>query len=356
MNNSAALAARHFPLDGELTCCEPYGFGHINRTFLVVTDKKIRYILQGINHNVFADVPGLMNNISLVTRHIAKKISDPRGVLCLVPADTGADFYLDGAGQYWRVYEFVENSLCLQAPESPADFYQSAIAFGTFQNQLADFDAGQLVETIPNFHNTPDRYRIFHEVLAADKLGRASGAQYEIEEFLKREQDGCELANRLAAGILPLKVTHNDTKLNNVMLDDKTRKALCVIDLDTVMPGLAAYDFGDSIRFGASTAAEDEKDLERVSMDLELFKIYASGYLAACPNLTAAERDSLVLGAKTMTLECGLRFLTDYLDGDTYFAIHRPEHNLDRCRTQLKLVQDMERKWDEMNEIVRALG
>lgn len=356
MNNSAMLAARHFPLDGELTYCESYGFGHINRTFLVVTDKKIRYILQGINHNVFADVPGLMNNISLVTRHIAKKVSDPRGVLRLVPADTGADFYLDDDGQYWRVYEFVEDSLCLQAPESPADFYQSAIAFGTFQNQLADFAAEQLVETIPNFHNTPDRYRIFHEVLAADKLGRASGAQYEIEEFLKREQDGCELANRLATGILPLKVTHNDTKLNNVMLDDKTRQALCVIDLDTVMPGLAAYDFGDSIRFGASTAAEDEKDLSRVSMDLELFKIYAGGYVTACPNLTAAERDSLVLGAKTMTLECGLRFLTDYLDGDTYFAIHRPEHNLDRCRTQLKLVQDMERKWDEMNEIVRALG
>lgn len=356
MNNSAVSAARHFPLDGEINYCEPYGFGHINRTFLVVTDKKVRYILQGVNHKVFADVPGLMNNISLVTRHIAKKVSDPRGVLHLLPADTGEDFYLDADGQYWRVYDFVEHSLCLQAPESPDDFYQSAIAFGTFQNQLADFPAERLVETIPNFHNTPDRYRIFHEVLAADKLGRAKSARYEIEEFLKRERDGCELANRLASGALPLKVTHNDTKLNNVMLDEDTRKPLCVIDLDTVMPGLAAYDFGDSIRFGASTAAEDERELSRVSMDIELFKMYATGYVAACPNLSQAEKDSLALGAKTMTLECGLRFLTDYLDGDTYFAIHRDGHNLDRCRTQLRLVQDMERKWDEMNDIIRNIG
>jgi len=346
---------KHFRLRGGVISCEPYGCGHINRTYLVVTDSGKRYILQGLSTVAFKDIPGLMENVGAVTRHLARKVEDKRGCLHLVPTAEGADFYHDGAQGYWRVYDFVEGSLCLQAPETPEDFYQSAVAFGTFQRQLADFPAQTLHETIENFHNTPDRYAKFKAVLAQDRLGRAADARYEIGEFLKREADGATLMNMLHEGKLPLRVTHNDTKLNNVMLDVKTRKPLCVIDLDTVMPGLLAFDFGDSIRFGAATAAEDERDLSKVSMDLELYRIFAQGFISACPRLTEEEYVSLAWGARTMTLECGLRFLTDYLDGDRYFAIHREGHNLDRCRTQLKMVQDMEGKWDRMLAIIEEI-
>lgn len=346
---------KHFRLQGGVISCEPYGCGHINRTFHVVMDSGKRYILQGLSTVAFKDIPGLMENVGAVTRHLAQKVADERGCLHLVPTVEGADYYHDGAQGYWRVYDFVEDSLCLQAPETPEDFYQSAVAFGAFQRQLADFPAQTLHETIENFHNTPDRYAKFKAVLAQDRLGRAANARYEIEEFLKREADGATLMNMLHAGKLPLRVTHNDTKLNNVMLDAKTRKPLCVIDLDTVMPGLLAFDFGDSIRFGAATAAEDEQDLSKVSMDLELYRIFAQGFISACPKLTEAEYVSLAWGARTMTLECGLRFLTDYLDGDRYFAIHREGQNLDRCRTQLKMVQDMEGKWEQMLAIIEEI-
>ena len=346
---------KNFRLQGGVVSCEPYGCGHINRTYLVVMDSGKRYILQGLSTVAFKDIPGLMENVGAVTRHLAKKVSEERGCLHLVPTVDGADYYHDGAQGYWRVYDFVEDSLCLQSPETPEDFYQSAVAFGTFQRQLADFPAETLHETIENFHNTPDRYAKFKAVLAEDRLGRAAGVRYEIEEFLRREADGATLMNLLHEGKLPLRVTHNDTKLNNVMLDAQTRKALCVIDLDTVMPGLLAFDFGDSIRFGAATAAEDERDLSRVSMDLELYRIFARGFIGACPALTEEEYVSLAWGARIMTLECGLRFLTDYLDGDHYFAIHRPEHNLDRCRTQLKMVQDMEEKWERMLAVMEEI-
>ena len=344
-----------FRLAGGVISCEPYGCGHINRTFLVVTDSGRRYILQGLSTVAFQDIPGLMENVGAVTRHLAKKVSEERGGLHLVPTVDGADYYHDGAEGYWRVYDFVEDSLCLQTPETPEDFYQSAVAFGTFQRQLADFPAETLHETIVNFHNTPDRYAKFKAVLAEDRLGRARDAQYEIREFLKREADGATLMNMLPEGKLPLRVTHNDTKLNNVMLDAKTRKPLCVIDLDTVMPGLLAFDFGDSIRFGAATAAEDERDLSKVSMNLELYRIFTRGFISACPQLTEEEYRSLAWGARIMTLECGLRFLTDYLDGDRYFATHREGQNLDRCRTQLKMVQDMEGKWEQMLALVEQL-
>ena len=236
------------------------------------------------------------------------------------------------------------------------DFYQSAVAFGQFQQQLQDFPADTLHETIPNFHNTVDRYRIFHEVLAADPMHRAGEVTDEIQFVLDREEEAGTLVHLLQEGKLPLRVTHNDTKLNNVMLDETTRTPLCVIDLDTVMPGLSAYDFGDSIRFGAATAAEDEKDLSKMEMDLELFRTYAKGFLHACPDLTPMEKKMLPMGAKLMTLECGLRFLTDYLDGDHYFAVHREGQNLDRCRTQFKLVADMESKWTAMASIIAELS
>ncbi len=217
---------------------------------------------------------------------------------------------------------------------------------------LKDFPAETLSETIVNFHNTKDRYRIFRETLAADPHGRAKNVQAEIEFALARAEEASILVDQQAAGLLPTRVTHNDTKLNNVMLDAETKKALCVIDLDTVMPGLSVYDFGDSIRFGASTAAEDEKDLSKVEMNLELFRIYARGFLQECPGLTDQERKMMPMGAKMMTLECGVRFLTDYLDGDNYFKTHYDGHNLDRCRTQFKLVSDMEQKWAEMERII----
>ena len=344
---------KFFSLDADPVSCERYGCGHINVTYLVVTESGRRYILQKINNNIFKDVPGLMGNIAAVTKYLRKLIRDPRGVLTLVPTVDGADYLQFEDGSFWRVYDFVEQSLCLQAPESADDFYQSAVAFGTFQQQLKDFPAETLCEVIPNFHNTVDRYRIFKEALAADVCGRAASVQAEIEFALAREQEAGTLVNMLAEGKLPLRVTHNDTKLNNVMLDEATRKPLCVIDLDTTMPGLSLYDFGDSIRFGAATAAEDEKDLSKMVMDINLYKTYTKGFLSACPGLTENERDMLPMGAKLMTLECGVRFLTDYLSGDTYFRTHYEGQNLDRCRTQFKLVKDMEEQFDQMAAVIR---
>ena len=343
-----------FRLNGRPVSCDPYGEGHINLTFLAVTDTGKRYILQRLSRAAFHDIPGLMGNVAAVTEFLAARSPDPRSSLHLIPTLDGRSFCRDSEGEFWRVYDFVEDSLCLQTPETPEDFYQSAVAFGQFQCRLRDFPAETLCETIPNFHNTPDRYRKFHLAVDADAAGRLSSVLPEIRFLLEREEKAGTLQRLREGGELPVRVTHNDTKLNNVMLDAVTKKALCVIDLDTVMPGLVAYDFGDSIRFGASTAPEDEKDLSRVEMSLDLYETYARGFIPACGGLTAAELESLPLGAWTMTLENGLRFLTDYLEGDHYYHITRPEHNLDRCRTQLKLVSDMEQKWDPMTAIIRS--
>ena len=342
-----------FRLDAPAVSCERYGCGHINETYLVVTQSGRRYILQKISNRAFPDVAGLQENIAAVTAHLRAQTDDPYGALNLIYTKAGESWHHQGENSDWRVYDFVENSICLQAPESPEDFYQSAIAFGTFQQQLGTFPAETLHETIKNFHNTPDRYRLFRQAVEEDVMGRAALVQPEIAFALSHEEIGGELTRMLREGALPLRVTHNDTKLNNVMLSRDTRTPLCVIDLDTTMPGLSAYDFGDSIRFGAATAAEDEKDLSKMTMSLDLFRIFTRGFLRACPGLTETERQVLPLGALTMTLECGVRFLTDYLAGDHYFGIHYLEHNLDRCRTQFKLVADMEAKMDEMNAIVR---
>lgn len=342
-----------FQLDSSAVSCERYGCGHINVTYLVVTESGRRYILQKISNRAFPDVAGLQENISAVTAYLRKQNDDPNSALHLIPTKCGKSWFHYGEDSDWRVYDFVENSLCLQAPECPEDFYQSAIAFGTFQQMLSSFPAETLHETIKNFHNTPDRYRLFREEVQKDAVGRASGVQPEIEFALAHEAIGSKLTEMLRAGELPLRVTHNDTKLNNVMLSADTRTPLCVIDLDTTMPGLSAYDFGDSIRFGAATAAEDEKDLSKMSVSLDLFRTFTRGFLKACPGLTQKEREVLPLGALIMTLECGVRFLTDYLAGDHYFGIHYPEHNLDRCRTQFKLVADMEEKMAQMNAIVK---
>ena len=344
-----------FKLDAPVASCERYGCGHVNETYLVVSESGRRYILQKISTRAFHDVPALMQNIISVTQFLKEKTEDPRGVLTLVPTTDEQFFLTCEDGSYWRLYDFVEDAVCLQAPETPEDFYQSALAFGNFQQMLTDFPAETLSETIPMFHNTANRFKLFREKLAEDPMGRAASVKAEIEFALAHEAEASTLVDLQASGELPTRVTHNDTKLNNVMLDATTKKALCVIDLDTIMPGLSLYDFGDSIRFGAATAAEDETDLSKVEMSLDLFRTYATGFLSACPGLTDLEKQLMPLGAKMMTLECGVRFLTDYLDGDHYFKVHRENHNLDRCRTQFKLVADMEKKWAEMNAVIEEV-
>lgn len=337
------LPIEQFALKGAVQSCERYGNGHINETYLV-TCPSARYILQKINTNVFKKPDELMQNIESVLRHQRSRVDDPRGCMTLVPTRDGASWYQDESGAY-RCYDFVEGSICLDRAESEADFAESGAGFGAFQRMLADFPAHTLHETIPHFHDTPDRYRIFKEAVAADALGRAREVQREIDFALAHEKDAAAL---MEAG-LPLRVTHNDTKLNNVLLDRDTGEAVCVIDLDTVMPGLAVNDFGDSIRFGANHCAEDERDLNKVCFDLNLFDAYTQGFLEGADGaLTPAELDYLPWGARLITLECGIRFLTDYLEGDKYFRIHRPGQNLDRCRTQFKLVADMEACWDKM--------
>jgi len=341
-----------FLLDTEPLSCEAYGCGHINKTYLVITASGRKYILQKINHQIFRDVAGLMNNITLVTEHLRKKTTDPRSVLTLVRTRDGAN-YLHTVNGYWRMYDYVADSICIQLPETDEDFAQCAVGFGRFQQMLSDFPAEKLYETIPNFHNTPDRYRAFLEAVKQDPMHRAAKIQPEIEFALARQTEMATIHNALTSGELPLRVTHNDTKLNNILLDAKTRKALCVIDLDTGMPGSSIYDFSDSIRFGAATAMEDERDLSKMEINLDRFRVFTRSYVRECPGLTERELELLPMGAKTMTMECGVRFLTDYLNGDHYFSVHREGHNLDRCRTQFKLVADMERKWSEMQRIVK---
>ncbi len=345
--------AYEFKLEGKPIYCERYGSGHINETYLLIDEYAREYILQKINKSIFKNTEMLMKNISAVTEHLNRKVTEGK-VLTLVPTKKGENFLIDESGEYWRLYEFVCDSVCLNKAESADDFKESAFAFGLFQKMLADFPAETLFETIPDFHNTPKRFQAFHEALKADICDRAAGVKAEIEFALANENYASTLMDLQNANKIPLRVTHNDTKLNNVLLDRKTRKAVCVIDLDTVMPGLSVNDFGDSIRFGASTASEDEKDLSKVNLDLEYFEAYTNGFLSACgKDLNKEEISHLPDGAKMMTLECGVRFLTDYLSGDTYFRIHYPEHNLDRCRTQFKLVQEMDKNWDKMQAIVK---
>ena len=352
----------NFQFEGTYKEGIPYGSGHINDTFRLTFqtgEKTKRYILQRMNKSIFLKPEELMENIVGVTSWLKKKITENGGepereTLNLVPTKDGKAFYVDGDGEYWRVYLFIEGATTYDQVEKKEDFYQSAVAFGHFQGLLADYPAETLHETIVDFHNTVDRFAKFKKAVEEDVCGRAKDVQKEIQFVLDREKLAHVLCDMLAEKKIPLRVTHNDTKLNNIMIDDVTGKAICVIDLDTVMPGLAVNDFGDSIRFGASTGAEDEKDLSKVSCDLELFELYTKGFIEGCQgSLTDAELDMLPMGAMTMTFECGMRFLTDYLEGDHYFKVHREGHNLDRCRTQFKLVKDMEEKEEKMKEIVK---
>lgn len=334
--------------------CQEFGSGHINNTYKVETDQGNKYVLQHINQYVFKKPAEVMENISAVTTHIQKKSSN----ICRTPryfqTKDGSYHYMDSDGEYWRMCDFI-SGLCLDLPESNEDLYQSALAFGWFQESLADFPANTLHETIPNFHNTADRYVQFKESVKKDRAGRVSNAQKEIDFLLAREEIAGTLVRELEEGKLPLRVTHNDTKLNNVLLDKVTHKCLCVLDLDTVMPGSSLYDFGDAIRFGASTAAEDEEDISKVGIDLDLFRVYTMGYLEAIPSLTEEEIRLLPLSAVIITLELASRFLKDYLDGDLYFKTKKPDHNLIRAKSQIALAYDMEKKLSQMEKIIAEL-
>lgn len=348
---------------GEYIEYTPYGSGHINDTFLVrfqQSNGKIkRYILQRINHNIFKNPLQLMENIAGVTSFLKDKIKENSGdtdreTLSIIKTKEGNSFFKDSIGSYWRGYRFIENATSFNKVETPDIFYESAIAFGHFQNLLSDYDASTLYETIPDFHNTPIRLKALKLAIEKDKFQRVRNVEKEIEFIMKRENETHFLMDMLKEGSLPLRVTHNDTKLNNIMIDNESGKGICIIDLDTIMPGLSVNDFGDSIRFGASTGDEDERDLSKVNLDMNLFEVYTKGFLKGCDgSLTENEIDMLPMGAKMMTMECGIRFITDYINGDNYFKIHRPEHNLDRARTQFKLVDDMEKQWEYMKSIVK---
>ncbi len=359
----ADRAIEHFDLPGIVLDRYAYGSGHINDTYLLLMEQQdghiIKYILQRMNHDIFKSPEQLMENILGVTSHLRKKIiengGDPeRETLNVIKTTDGKPYYKDEEGLYWRIYTFIEGATSYDKVEKPDDFYQSAVTFGNFQRLLADYPAQTLHETIIGFHDTAARYEVFLKAVEEDICHRACDVQKEIDFVIAHRETAHTLGNMLAEGQVPLRVTHNDTKLNNIMIDNKTGRGICVIDLDTVMPGLSINDYGDSIRFGASTGDEDEPDLSKVWCDLNLFEYYTRGFIEGCHgSLTKTELSMLPMGAKVMTFECGMRFLTDYLQGDTYFKIHREGHNLDRCRTQFKLVADMEDKWEQLHEIVR---
>ena len=343
-----------------------YGHGHINDTFCVHTqpeeDDCNCFILQRMSSAAFKRPDELMENIIGVTEYLGRKIiaaggDRSREAMEVLRPRNGADYYTDSEGGAWRVFPFVKDICCYQSAETPELFEASARAFGKFQHMLDGYPAETLHETIPHFHDTEDRLAKLKAAIEADALGRADSVKAEIDFVLAREKDCSVALQAQRDGILPLRVTHNDTKLNNVLIDKVSGEGMCVIDLDTTMPGLAINDFGDSIRFGANHSAEDEKDLSKVNFDISLYEVYTRGFLeGAAGSLTSAELEYLPWGAKLMTLECGMRFLTDYLEGDSYFRIHYPEQNLDRCRTQFKLVSDMEQQFEEMAAVVARLA
>ena len=362
MKTKEQLVVEKFNVDGSFVSAKSYGSGHINETKLVITESagiQHKYILQKVNTNVFKDPISLMKNFSGVTEYLAKIIKanggDPeRETLNVIESKDGKNYVIDDDGGFWRMLAFVSNSISYDKVEKDEQFYTSAVAFGNFQYMLRDYPAETLVETIPNFHNTPDRLEKFKDAVNKDVCGRAASVKEEIDFVLARTEFANTLEIAHKAGKLPLRVTHNDTKLNNILFDENTGKALCIVDLDTIMPGYSVNDFGDSIRFGATTALEDERDLSKVNFDIKLYELYVKGFIeGAKGGLTEGELDLLPIGAIMMTFECGTRFLTDYLMGDTYFRVHRDGHNLDRARNQFKLVRDMEEQLDKMHAIVK---
>ncbi|MBE6585506.1 MAG: aminoglycoside phosphotransferase family protein [Ruminococcaceae bacterium] len=337
------------------------GNGHINSTYIITVDSGKRYVLQILNTAIFKDPTGVMNNIVAVTDHIRKGLAahgedTERGTMRVVPTKDGQNGCTDPEGRFWRAYDFVEHTVCRLTVDSPETFARVGEAFGDFQRRLADFDASRLYESIPDFHNTKKRYADFLAAVEKNAAGRVDSVKDEIK-FITDHAEKCSLiVDALESGDLPLRVTHNDTKLSNILLDEVTDEAVCIIDLDTVMPGSSLYDFGDSIRTGAASAAEDEPNLDKVHFLPEMFKAYTKGFIKGTGGaLTEREVQMLPDGGYIITLEQAIRFLGDYLDGDTYYHIDYPDHNLVRARTQLKLVAEMEAYMSELREFVKAL-
>jgi len=354
--------SRQFQIDDDFIEARPHGSGHINDTYLgryKTASGLKRFVHQRINHNVFKHPEELMENIERVTAFTRQRIlesgGDPeRETLNLVPTLDGKSFYKTAEGEYWRTYVFINDARTYEIVEDLRHVYSAARAFGNFQRLLDSLPGERLHETIPGFHHTRQRFEVFRRAVENDPANRAKSIRSEIDFYLKREAIASLVIDRLENGRLPERITHNDTKLNNVLIDDRTGDGICVIDLDTTMPGSALYDFGDLVRMGTATAAEDEVDLARVGVDLNMFNWLARGYLDATRDfLTAQEMDLLVFAGQLITFEQGIRFLSDYLNGDIYYKIHRPEHNLERTRTQLKMLQEMEAKQSEMEVIIR---
>jgi len=354
---------KNFCFEGSFQRAEPYGNGHINDTYAVYFEKEQgqvhRYILQRINHHVFKNPKQLMENIEAVTEHLRGKIlaygGDPdRETLNLVRTIKGESFFIDEQGSYWRAYIFIEDATSYESVIDIEHCKNAGRAFGRFQDLLSDFPADKLYETIPGFHDTAKRFDAFIKAVEVDRLNRAKQVREEISFIKERAKDTRVLVDLIGSDRLPVKVTHNDTKFNNIMIDNISGQGICVIDLDTVMPGTALYDFGDAIRFGASSAAEDEQNLSKVFMVEELYEQFTQGFLESVHNsFNSTELEYLAFSARLMTLECGMRFLTDFLDGDRYFKVKYQDHNLHRSRTQLKLVEDMEHKEAFMNRVVK---
>lgn len=353
--------ANKFCIRGEYQDFKQNTAGLINKTFIVRSkegDKVYHYVLQTVNTAVFTHPKELIRNISSVTGFLRKKIKQSGGdasreTLCLIPTHDGELYYIDPDGKFWRMYNYIEGARTYDLVENDEMFYRCGKGFGHFQRLLADYPADTLYPTIPRFHDTPNRLCDFKRAIEENRAGRAAQVAREIAGYLAHA-DFCDCVTKyIENGEVPVRVTHNDTKLNNIMIDCHSGEAICVIDLDTVMPGSALYDFGDAIRYGANNAVEDEKDLSKVYLRKDLFRAFTKGFLEeASSSLTERELALIPESAVLMTLECGMRFLGDYLNGDVYFGIRYPEHNLDRARTQLKLVNDMLANLDEMHAIV----
>lgn len=367
LKDKLAFICEKFRIPGTLLWYKQKKSGNINATYevMVKNGEETGYVIQKINSYVFRDPEAMMNNIDLVTEYIMKKQKREQGEigrryrLHYHHTAEGKNFWRDDEndGEFWRLMNYIEDSVCFDATSDPKVLFMVGKAFGQFQVNLADFDASQLVETIPNFHNTRLRLERFFDDVERDEFGRCEEVQEEIKKIRALFGTACKLTDLLAEGKIPLRVTHNDTKSNNVLLDCITLEPLVVIDLDTVMPGLAMHDFGDAVRFAANTANEDEADTSKVSLDLELYRAFAEGFIGATADfLTQAEIDTMALGAVTITIELAVRFLDDYITGDKYFKTNYPKHNLIRARSQLALVQDMQKKYDAMNCIVNEVA
>lgn len=371
---SQAEIFKRFAIYGDLVSFKPFGGGHINGTYLSVWNQagtQVRYTHQRINRRVFQNPAAVIENIRRITEHIADKLTaeaEPaaaianqgaaavpvsRQALTLIPAKDGRFFYLDPAGEYWRTYLFIEDAVTYERMESSALARKAGAAIGAFQRQLSDYRGPALHETIPDFHNMHSRYDQLDHAVAHDVAGRLAEVRAELAFLEANRARSMSLSDGLARGTLPRGITHNDTKLNNILFDAATGNALCIIDLDTVMPGTVLFDTGDLIRTAANTACEDEPDLSKVRFDTSLFAALIDGYLSTASSfLTPAEKSLIAESGRVLTQIMAVRFLTDYLNGDRYYKISRPTHNLDRARSQIALIRSMDSQWDRILHIV----